>query len=62
MTESSPARNLEFDEYIDENHDVMQVFEAEFLASAILFQMEPNSYRIFLAEFLKESRDSEGME
>ena len=57
--ESAPTRNVDFDVYVDDNHDIVHIFDSEFLASEILFQMEPNSYRIFLADFLENVADSE---
>ena len=57
--ESSNDRNSEFDRFIDESHDTVRIFESEFSPSEILFQMEPDSYRIGLAEFLDEANSSE---
>ena len=56
--ESSNDRNSEFDSFIDESHDTVRIFESEFLPSDILFQMEPDSYRIGLADFLSEADSS----
>ena len=50
---SSPARHEDFDRYLDDLFGAMPIFDFQFLASEILFQMEPNSYRIFLTEFLR---------
>ena len=57
-TETSPERDVEFDQHIDGQYETVRIFEIDFLASEILFQMEPNSYRIFLAEFLGEDQDT----
>ena len=51
--ESSPAQDEDFDRYVDDIYGATRIFDVEFLASEILFQMEPNSYRIFLTDFLK---------
>lgn len=57
--DSSNDRNSEFDRFIDESHDTIRIFESEFSPSEILFQMEPDSYRIGLADFLSEADSSE---
>ena len=57
--ETQSTRDPDFDDHIDAIHDAVQIFDSEFFASDILFQMEPNSYLIFLAEFLEEGFDSE---
>lgn len=43
---SNPA----FNDYIDEAHGRIRIFDAEFRPSDVLFQMEPESYRVYLAE------------
>ncbi len=43
--------NSAFNGYIDEAHGVIRIFESEFRPSEVLFQMEPESYRVYLAEF-----------
>ncbi len=43
--------NEAFNESVDETHGPIRILEAEFRASEILFQMEPESYRIYAAEF-----------
>ena len=60
--DSAPTRNSDFETFVDDLHDAMRIFDSEFLPSEVLFQMEPDSYRIFLAEFIRESRGSEGEE
>jgi len=47
-------RNGAFNDYVDEAHGVIRVFEVEFRPSEVLFQMEPESYRIYLAEYEPE--------
>jgi hypothetical protein len=49
--------NVAFNESIDESHGLIHVFDLEFVPSEILFEMEPESYRIYLAEFDGESED-----
>lgn len=43
--------NPEFNAYLDDTFGSLQVDAVEFQASEVLFAMEPESYRIFLAEF-----------
>jgi hypothetical protein len=43
--------NPEFNDAVDEAHGAIQVYEAEFRPSEVLFQMEPETYRVYLAEF-----------
>ena len=54
--EFSPNRDSRFDSFVDDQHDLVRILDAEFLPSDILFEMEPNSYRIFRADFLDESQ------
>lgn len=43
--------NPGFNESVDEIHGLIRVFDVEFRPSEVLFQMEPESYRVYLAEF-----------
>jgi hypothetical protein len=43
--------NAAFNESVDEAHGMIQIFEVEFRPSEILFNMEPETYRVYLAEF-----------
>ena len=60
--EQLPHRSLhsEYNEYqafndeVDESHGLIRIFEAEFRPSEVLFQMEPETYRVYLAEFSAE--------
>lgn len=47
--------NPEFNDYVDEAHEMIQIFEAEFRPSEVLYQMEPATYRVYLAEFEPET-------
>ena len=40
-----------FNESVDDAHGMIRIFEVEFRPSEVLFQMEPQSYRVYLAEF-----------
>jgi hypothetical protein len=46
--------HTEFNDFLDEAHGVIRIFEVEFNPSDVLFRMEPESYRIYLAEFEPE--------
>jgi hypothetical protein len=43
--------NQAFNDSIDDTHGPIRILEIEFRASEVLFQMEPESYRIYAAEF-----------
>jgi len=43
--------NVAFNASVDESHAVIRIFDVEFRPSEVLFQMEPESYRVYLAEF-----------
>jgi len=47
-----------FNAWVDENHDMIRIFDVEFRPSEVLFQMEPESYRIYLAEFNENDEDN----
>jgi len=51
--------NPEFNDSVDEAHGVVRIFEVEFRPSEVLFQMEPESYRVYLAEFDAEAEKDE---
>lgn len=46
--------NSRFNDSVDETHGVIRVFDIELRPSEVLFQMEPESYRIYLAEFVDQ--------
>lgn len=48
------AANSAFNDSVDEAHGMFRVFEVEFRPSEVLFQLEPESYRVYLAEFEPE--------
>lgn len=47
--------NSEFNDSIDEIYEQVRIFEEEFDPSRILFEMAPEPYRVYLAEFSQES-------
>jgi hypothetical protein len=50
--------NAEFNDSVDEAHGAIRIYDAEFRPSEVLFQMEPEGYRVYLAEFSEEAQDS----
>lgn len=52
--------NTAFNDYVDGAHDEMRIFESLFRASEVLFRMEPETYRIYLAEFVPDEDDATG--
>jgi Abortive infection C-terminus len=55
MYDENPA----FNAYVDDAHGAIRIFEAEFRPSDVLFQMEPETYRVYLAEFDAEAEGAE---
>ena len=55
------TKNLAFNDSVDESHDMIRIFEVEFRPSEVLFQMEPQSYRVYLAEFDGEADGADSM-
>jgi hypothetical protein len=51
--------NPAFNSYVDDAHGAIRIFEAEFRPSDVLFQMEPETYRVYLAEFDAEAEGAE---
>ena len=51
--------NPEFNESLDDAHGMIRINEVEFRPSEVLFQMEPESYRVYLAEFDAEAEHAD---
>lgn len=51
--------NSAFNDWVDEQYGPIRIFEIEFRPSDVLFQLEPESYRVYLAEFEPESEADE---
>ena len=47
--------NSDFNDFVDESHIEVRIFDSEFRPSEIMYQMEPESYRVYLAEFRNEA-------
>jgi hypothetical protein len=60
---ASPAPQLtyedngDFNDSVDEVHDAMRIYDFELRPSEILFRMEPDSYRVYLAEFVAQGQE-----
>lgn len=50
--------NQTFNDFVDENYGPMRIFDIELNASEILFHMEPESYRIYAAEFDEDAESA----
>lgn len=44
-----------FNDSVDNAHGMIRIYEAEFRPSEVLFRLEPESYRVYLAEFDAEA-------
>lgn len=43
--------NPDFNESVDEAHGMVRIFDEEFLPSRVLFELAPEPYRVYLADF-----------
>ena len=44
-----------FNDYVDDLHGIVRIFEVDLRPSDILFQMEPESYRVYLSDYNGET-------
>src|SRR5262249_48804725 len=51
--------NPAFNESVDEVHDVLRIFNEEFLPSRVLFELAPEPSRVYLAEFDADRTDGD---
>jgi Abortive infection C-terminus len=51
--------NAAFNDHVDEAHDRIRIFDFEFQPSEVPYQMEPETYRVYLAEFDAEAASAE---
>lgn len=54
---ASYEANQAFNDSVYERYGPIRIFDSEFRASEVLFQMEPESYRIYAAEFDQQGDD-----
>jgi Abortive infection C-terminus len=52
--------NPEFNDYVDEVHERVRIFDEEFEPSRVLFELAPEPYRVYLAEFQPEQEEEQG--
>lgn len=50
------AASEDYNAWIDEEHPI-RIFDSDFRASEVLFQLEPETYRIYRADFVSEGDD-----
>ncbi len=63
-TPSLPAPTLyddnpRFNESVDETHEIVRIFNEEFLPSRVLFELALEPYRLYLTEFNSEAQSGE---
>ena len=49
----------EFNEFVDEAHESIRIYDVTFRPSEVLFQMEPESYRVYFTEFSAKPEDGD---
>ena len=54
LYEASP----DFNEAVDDAHEPIRIYDVAFRPSEVLFQMEPETYRVYLADFENTSEGS----
>jgi hypothetical protein len=54
--------NAAFNDHVDEAHDTIRIFDVEFQPSEVLYQMEPETYRVYLADFDAKAGGAKGEE
>lgn len=52
--------NAAFNDYVDETNNTIRIFEVEFRPSEVLYHMEPETYRVYLADFDADPEEAEG--
>ena len=52
--------NTVFNDSVDEAHGTIEIYEAQFRPSKVLWELEPETYRVYLAEFDAEPNDADG--
>ncbi|TCK75871.1 abortive infection family protein [Acidipila rosea] len=51
-----------FDAFIDEQFSAVSIFQEDFLASRVLFELAPEPYRLYLSEYKQDKKTSEDEE
>ena len=52
--------NIEFNEYVDGLHESVLIFDEEFQPSKVLFELAPEPYRLYLADYVPEPSENSG--
>ena len=50
--------NSSFNDSVDETCEIIRIFDEEFLPSRVLFELAPEPYRVYLAEYRTEDRSN----
>jgi hypothetical protein len=53
--------NPDFNEYVDEAHDRVHIFEEDFAPSRVLFELAPEPYRLYLSDYKLEPENGDGL-
>ena len=53
------AESAIFNDYVDDLHEMIRIFDVSLRPSDVLFQVEPESYRVYLADFDAEAERAE---
>lgn len=51
-----------FNDSVDETHGMIRIYDVEFRPSEVLFQLEPETYRVYLSEFDAEELERRGVD
>lgn len=69
MPKTTPAQpplllsdNSDFNEHIDDQHEEINIFEATYRASEVLFNVDLEAYKSYLAEYSASQEDEENSE
>lgn len=54
-------QNGAFNDSMDEAHGMIRIYDVDFRSSEVLFQMEPETYRVYLAEFDGQGQGGNGL-
>jgi hypothetical protein len=50
--------NSGFNDSVDETYEIIRIFDEEFLPSRVLFELAPEPYRVYLAEYKTEDQSN----
>jgi hypothetical protein len=58
----SLGNDAEFDAHIDDRFPIVSIFQEDFLASRVLFELAPEPYRLYLSEYKQDKEAAENEE